>query len=155
MRFFIKVANGVVSSIMSPEDKGRPSIASTGTTLDFRTKVILFCLAKDFSIKHVEAPESINASIASLLGPSQMGMIKQEAGLANSMEPNFVVFLFDSNRMVPNMIGHLRFLDVLLFSYEKSADASMGSCLLGDQVDRNRGINFLHAFASSLVPSMV
>ena len=61
---------------MSLEDKGRPSIASTGTTLDFRTKVILFCLAKDLSIKHVEASESINASVASLLGPNQMGTIK-------------------------------------------------------------------------------
>ena len=44
---------------MSLEDKGRPSIASIGTTLDFRTKVILFCLAKDLSIKHAEAPESM------------------------------------------------------------------------------------------------
>ena len=85
-----------------------------------------------------------------------MGTIKQEAGLADSMGPDFVVFPFDSSRMVPIVIGHLRFPDVLLLSsYEKSADASMGSCLLCDQVDRNRDINFLHAFASSLVSSMV
>ena len=69
----------MVSSIMSLEDKGRSSIASTCITLDFRTKVILFCLAKHLSMKHTEAPESINASIASLLGPNQMDMIKQEA----------------------------------------------------------------------------
>ena len=106
-------------------------------------------------MKHAEAPESINASVASLLGPNQMGMIKQEAGLANSMGPDFVVFTFDSNRMVPTMTGRLCFPVSLLFSYEKSADASMGNCLLGDQVDRNRDINFLHAFASSLVLSMV
>ena len=61
---------------MSLEDNECPSIASTGTTLDFRTKVILFCLAKDLSIKHAEAPESINASIASLLDPNQMGTRK-------------------------------------------------------------------------------
>ena len=141
---------------MSSEDKRRPSIASTGIALNFRTKVILFCLAKDLSIKHAEAPESINASVASLLGPSQMGTIKQEAGLADSMGPDFVVFPFDSSRMVPTVTGRLCFPGVsLLFSYEKSVDASMGSCLLGDQVDRNRGINFLHAFASSLVSSMV
>ena len=72
------------------------------------------------------------------------------------MGPNFVVFKFDSSRMVPTMTGRLRFLNVsLLFSYKKSANALMGSCLLGDQVDRNRSINFLHAFASSLVLSMV
>ena len=58
--------------------------------------------------------------------------------------------------MVPTITGYLRFPDVsLLFSYEKSADASMGNYLLGDQVDCNRGINFLHAFASSLILSMV
>ena len=66
----------MVSSIMFLEDKGYPSIASTCTALDFQTKVILFCLAKDLSMKHVEAPESINASVASLLGPNQMGTIK-------------------------------------------------------------------------------
>ena len=66
----------MVSSIMSPEDKGRPSIASTNTALDFRSKIILFCLAKDLSLKHVEALESINASVPGLLGPSQMGTIK-------------------------------------------------------------------------------
>ena len=58
--------------------------------------------------------------------------------------------------MVPTVTRRLRFSSVsLLFSYEKSVDASMGSCLLGGQVDRNRGINFLHAFASSLALSMV
>ena len=82
----------MISSIMSPEDKGRPSIVSTGTALDFRTKVILFFLAKDLSIKHMEAPKSINALVASLLGPNQMGTIKQEAELADSMGPDFVVF---------------------------------------------------------------
>ena len=66
----------MVSSIMSREDKGCPSIASTCTVLDFGTKVILFCLAKDLSMKHAEASECINASIASLLGPNQMGTIK-------------------------------------------------------------------------------
>ena len=152
----IKVANGMVSSIMSPEDKRRPSIASTCTALDFRTKVILFCLEKDLSMKHVEALESINASVASLLGPNQIGTIKQEAGLANSMGPDFVVLRFDSRCMVPIVTGRLRFPNVsLLFSYKKSADALMGSYLLGNQVDRNRGIKFLYAFASSLVPSMV
>ena len=141
---------------MSPEDKRRPSIASTCTALDFQTKVILFCLAKDLSMKHAEALESINALVASLLGPNQMGTIKQEAGLADSMGRDFDVFRFDSNRMVPTVTGRLRFPDVLLlFSYEKFVDASMASCLLGDQVDRYRGINFLHAFASSLVPSMI
>ena len=141
---------------MSPKDKGCPSIASTGTALDFRTKVILFCLAKDLSVKHAKAPKSINALVASLLGPSQMGIIKQEAGLANSIGSDFVVFPFDSSRMVPTVTGSFRYPGVsLLFSYKKSADASMGSCLLGDQVDHNRGINFLHAFASSLAPSMV
>ena len=146
----------MVSSIMSPEDKGCPSIASTYTILDFQTKVILFFLAKDLFMKHVEALESINALVASLLDPNQMGKIKQEAELADSMGPNFVFFTFDSSRMVPIVTGCLRFPSVLLlFSYEKSADASMGSCLLSDQVDRNRGISFLHAFASFLVPSMV
>ena len=146
----------MVSSIMSPKDKGRPSIASTSTALDFRTRVILFCLAKDLSKKHVEAPESINALVASLLDPNQMGTIKQEAGLANSMGSDFVVFLFNSSCMVSIVTRCLHFLGVLLlFSYKKSADASMGNCLLGDQVDRNRGINFLHAFASSLILSMV
>ena len=146
----------MISSIMSPKDKERPSIASTCTALDFQTKIILFCLAKDLSMKHAEAPKSINALVASLLGPNQMGTIKQEAGLANSMGPGFVVFPFDSSRMVPTVIRRLRFPSVsLLFSYEKSADASLGNCLLGDQVDRNRSINFLHTFASSLVPSMV
>ena len=141
---------------MSLEDKRCPSIVSTCTTLDFQTKVILFCLAKDLSMKHAEAPESINASVASLLSPNQMGSIKQEAGLADSMGFDFVVLKFDSSRMVPTVTVRLCFLDVsLLFSYKKSADASMGSYLLGDQVDRNRRINFLHAFASSLVPSMV
>ena len=116
----------------------------------------MFCLAKDLSIKHAEAPKSINALVASLLGPNQIGTIKQEAGLANSMGPDFVVFLFYSNCMVPIVTGHLRFSDVLLlFSCEKSSNASMDSCLLGDQVDRNIGINFLHTFVSSLVPSMV
>ena len=58
--------------------------------------------------------------------------------------------------MVPIVTGCLCFPGVLLlFSYKKSAEASMGSCLLGDKVDCNRGINFLHAFTSSLVPSMV
>ena len=123
----------MVSSIISPEDKRRPSIASIDTVLDFQTKVILFCLAKDLSIKHAKASESINASVASLLRPNQLGTIKQEAGLADSMGPNFVVFPFDSSRMVPTKNGHLRFPDVLLlFSYEKSANASMGSCLLGN-----------------------
>ena len=118
---------------MSPKDKGHPSIASTSTALDFRTKVVLFCLAKDLSIKHAEALESINASVASLLGSSQMDTIKQKAGLADSMEPDFVVFPFDSSRMVPTMIGRLHFPGVsLLFSYEKFTDTSMGSCLLGD-----------------------
>ena len=118
---------------MSPKDKGRLSIASIGTALDFRTKVILFCLAKDLSIKHAEAPKSINASVASLLDPNQMGTIKQEARLANSMGPDFVIFPFDSSHMVPTVIGWLCFPDVLLlFSYEKSTDTSMGSCLLGD-----------------------
>ena len=60
---------------MSPEDKGRPSIASTCNASDFRTKVILFCLAKDLFMKHAEAPKSINALVASLLGPNQMGTI--------------------------------------------------------------------------------
>ena len=141
---------------MSPEDKGRPSISSIGTILDFRTKVTLFCLAKDLSIKHAEAPKSINDSLASLLGPNQMGTIKQEATLAGSMEPGFVVFPFDSSRMVPIVNGHLYFLDVLLlFSYKRFANASMGNFLLGNHVDCNRGINFLHVFASSLVLSMV
>ena len=116
----------------------------------------MFCLAKDLSIKHAEAPESINASVASLLGPSQTDTIKQEAGLVDSMGPDFVVFPLDSSRMVPTVIGHLHFPGVsLLFSYERSADASMGSCLLGDQVDRNKGINFLHTFVSSLAPLIV
>ena len=84
-------------------------------------------------IKHAEALESINASVVSLLGPSQMGTIKQEVGLADSMGPDFVVFPFDSSRMVPNVTRRLRFPNVLLlFSYKKSANASMGSCLLGD-----------------------
>ena len=48
-------------------------------------------------MKHAKAPESINASIASLLGPNQMGTIKQEARLAYSMGPDFVVFRFDSS----------------------------------------------------------
>ena len=140
---------------MPPEDKGRPSISSTCTTLDFQTKVILFCLAKDLSMKHVEASEFINASVASLLA-NQMGTIKQETRLADNMGHDFVVFPFDSSCMVPTVTGHLRFPGVLLlFSYEKFANASMGSCLLGDQVDRNRGINFLQAFASFLVPLMV
>ena len=105
----------------------------------------MFCLAKDLSIKHAEAPESINASIVSLLGPNQMGIVKQEVGLADSMGPDFVVFRFDSSCMVPTVTRHLCFLDVsLLFLYEKSVDASMGNCLLGDQVDHNRGLNFLH-----------
>ena len=142
----------MVSFIMSPEAKGCPSIAFTCIALDFRTKVILFYLAKDLSIKHVEASKSINASIVSLLDSNQMGTIKQEAGLANSMGPDFVVFRFDSSHMVPTMTRHLRFPDVLLLLF---VDASMDSCLLGDQVDHNRGINFFHAFASSLVPSMV
>ena len=130
---FIEVANKMVSSIMSLEDKGCPSIASFCTALDFQTKVILFCLAKDFSMKHDEAPESINASIASLLGPNQMGMIKQEARLVDSMRPDFVVFRFDSSHMVLIVTGHLCFPDVsLLFLYEKFVDASVGSCLLGD-----------------------
>ena len=64
---------------MSPEDKGRPSIASTSIALDFRTKLILFYLAKDLSIKHAMALKSINALVVSLLGPNQMGTIKQEA----------------------------------------------------------------------------
>ena len=140
----------MVSSIMSPEDKRRPSIASTYTALDFRTKVILFCLAKDLSMKHVEAPESINALVASLLGPNQMDMIKKKASLANSMGPGFVVFPFDFSRMVFTISRRLCFLDMLLlFLFEKSADASMGSCLLGDEVDHNKGINFLHAFVFS------
>ena len=45
---------------------------------------------------------------------------------------DFVVFSFDSSRMVPTMSRRLSFPGVLLFSYKKSADASMGSCLLGD-----------------------
>ena len=152
----MEVANGMVSSIMSPKDKGRPSFASTCIALDFRTKVILFCLAKDLSMKHAETPESIHALVASLLGPNQMSTIKQEAGLADSMGPNFVVLRFDSSRMVPTVTGRLCFLDVsLLISYKKFADASMGSYFLGDQVDYNRGINFLHAFTSFLIPSMV
>ena len=62
-----------------------------------------------------------------------MGTIKQEARLADSMGPDFVVFTFDSSHMVPTVIGRLRFPSVsLLFSYEKSADASISSCLLGD-----------------------
>ena len=138
------------------EDKGRSSIASTCIALDFRTKIILFCLAKDLFIKHAKALESINASVASLLGPNQMDTIKQEARLADSMGPDFVVFPFDSSRMVPIVTERLCFPSVsLMFSYEKSTDTSMGSCLLDDQVDRYRGINFLHAFASSLVLSMV
>ena len=85
-----------------------------------------------------------------------MGTIKQEAGLADSIGPDFVAFPFDSSRMVPTVTGRLCFPGVLLlFSYKRSADASLGSCLLGDQVDHNRGINFLHAFVSSLAPSMV
>ena len=145
----------MVSSIMSLEDKGRPSIASTCTALDFLTKVILFCLVKDLFMKHAEALESINASVASLLDPNQLCIIKQEGGLADSMGPDFVVLRFDSSRMVPTVTGHLCFFDVsLLFLYKKSADASMGSYLLSDQVDHNRGINFLHTFVSSLVPSM-
>ena len=85
-----------------------------------------------------------------------MGTINQEAGLADSMGPVFVVSRFDSSCMVPTVTGRLRFPDVsLLFSYVKSADVSMSNCLLDDQVDRNRDINFLHVFASSLVPSMV
>ena len=123
----------MVSSIMSPEDKGRPSIASTCTALDFRTKVILFCLAKDLSMKHAEALESINALVASFLGPNQMDTIKQKAGLADRMGPDFIDLRFDSNRMVPTVTGRLCFPNVsLLFSYEKSIDASMGSYLLGD-----------------------
>ena len=66
----------MVSSIMSLEDKGCLSIAFSCIALDFRIKVILFCLVKDLSIKYVEAPKSINASIASLLSPNQMGTIK-------------------------------------------------------------------------------
>ena len=85
----------MVSSIMSSEDKGRPSIASTYTA-----KIILFCLAKHFSMKHAEAPESINTLVASLLGPNQIGMIKQEVGLANGMRLDFVVLRFDFNCMV-------------------------------------------------------
>ena len=146
----------MVSSIISPENKGHPSIASTCIALDFQTKVILFCLAKDLSMKHVEAPKFINASVASLLGPNQIGTLKQEAGLADSMGLDFVVFPFDFIHMVPIVTGRLCFSDMLfLFSYKKSAEASISSCLLGDQVDRNRGINFLHAFAPSLDPSMV
>ena len=118
---------------MSPEDKGRPSIASTYTVLNFRTKVILFCLAKDLSMKHVEALESINVLIASFLGPNQMGMIKQEVRLADSMRPDFVVFRFNSSRMVPIVTRCLCFPNVLLlFSYEKSVDVSIGNCLLND-----------------------
>ena len=72
------------------------------------------------------------------------------------MGPDFVVFPFDSSRMIPTVTRRLRFPDaLLLFSYENSADASMGNCLLSDQVDRNRGINFLHTFAYSLIPSMI
>ena len=84
-------------------------------------------------MKHAEVQESINASIASLLDPNQIGTIKQEAGLADSMGLDFVVFRFNFSRMVPTMTGCLCFPDVsLLFSYKKSTDASMGSCLLGD-----------------------
>ena len=127
----------MVSFIMSPKDKGRPSIVSTYTALDFQTIGIFFWLAKDLSIKHVEALESINASVASLLGPNQMDTIKQKAGLAESKGSDFVVLKFNSSRMVPTMTGRLHFPDVsLLFSYEKSVDALMGSYLLGDQVDR-------------------
>ena len=116
----------------------------------------MFCLAKDLTIKYAEAAESINASVASLLDLNQMGTIKQEAGIVDSMGLDFVVFLFDSSCMVPTVTGRFCFPDVLLlFSYEKSVDASIGNCLLGDQVDCNRGINFHHAFASSFVPSMV
>ena len=74
----------------------------------------------------------------------QMGAIKQEVGLGDSMGPDFVVFRFDSSRMVPTVSGCLHFSNVsLLLSYEKSVDVSMDSCLLDDQVDHNRGINFL------------
>ena len=139
---------------MSPEDKGHPPIASTGTPLDFRTKVILFFLAKDLFIKYVEALESINASAAILLDPNQMGTIKHEVELVDSMGPNFVVFPFDSSRMVPTMTGCLRFPDVLLlFSYKKTIDASMDSCLFGDQVDHNRGID-LQSFCFRVLDSM-
>ena len=59
------------------------------------------------------------------------------------MELDFVVFRFDSSRMVPTVTRRLCFLDVsLLFSYKKFVDALMGSGLLSDQVDYNRGINF-------------
>ena len=115
------------------EDKGCPSIASTSTALDFQTKVILFCLAKDLSIKHIEAPESINASVASLLGSNQLDTINQEAGLADSMGPNFVVFPFNFSCMVPTVTRRLCFSCMSLpFSYKNSFDASMGSCFLGD-----------------------
>ena len=84
-------------------------------------------------MKHVEALESINALIASLLDPNQMGTIKQEVGLVDNMGLDFVVFWFDSSHMVPTVIGCLHFPNVsLLFTYEKFADASMGNCLLGE-----------------------
>ena len=92
---------GFDSWVTLPDNKGRPSITSTWIGLAFRTKGIFWRLANSSSKKQADAPESNSAKVSSFRGPKDKGIVKQLAGWAERVEPDFCCGIELSSRTVP------------------------------------------------------
>jgi hypothetical protein len=76
--------NGLVSCVIGPNERLRPSMTSTGIGVFFKTRANLYCHTSSLSIKHVDAPKlrSVWASIVtSLLHLTMIGTKKIMLGL--------------------------------------------------------------------------
>jgi len=102
-------SKGSDSWVTLPDNKGRPSITSTCTDLDFSARGILWRLANSSSTKQADAPESSNAKTLVFWGPKDNGIVKQLAGWAERVEPDFCCDIELSSRTVPIVAGHPRF----------------------------------------------
>ena len=100
---------GFDSWVTLPDNKDRPSITSTCTSLDFSTRGILWRSANSLSKKQADAPESNSAKVSGFQGPKDKGIVKQLAGWTERVEPDFCCGIELSSRTVPIVAGHLRF----------------------------------------------
>ncbi len=109
--------NALVSCVTSPNERFRPSMTSTRTSVFFFTKANLYCYTNFLLMKHADAlePKSVWASI--IMGLLHLIVISTKKHSAE-FENNLGTFaLYDpsrSNLVVLIEIGHVHFLTLLV-----------------------------------------
>ncbi len=105
-------SNGLVSSMIVPKVKFRPSMTSTNIGVLFSTRVNLYCHTNSLIIKHADALKSISvwaSIITSLLHFTMIGMKKHGVRSKNRLGSFSLHDASRSNLAVPIKTRHARF----------------------------------------------